>query len=434
MKAEEKPKFVAELRGLLKLIDIKKLIGNPNDLAIISKINRTIAILTNFSYNDGQELRKLFTIFQKWARSSSHKQTTENRGIDMIQFIGQKIEEMDIYVIDPLVKSKQDRIIKKIKNEKLWVRSSLQGKDLHMLVGEREDGTGGHVHLISDSDTGEIRVDGDDKSPNELIERVAVITMKDGSSIGVAQQGIKTTMEFFDTNIKTPKSDPPILYATGVRHSGGSLGHIVYFTLKNIGKEIALDIHWGIRAFSYEWRPQDEPFELDPGKEKEVIFPISDEIIFKEVIKELNIIMEYKDSQSVAYFTRRELEQIRVPSRDFYNLIVTTFYPPSILVDDGLQTLSEPFQDGDKDEMLFGINKDGEIKKVKIGMSRSLSASLGFEKSDQVKQAILELAYRKIRKMVKENNLTDHLFTTYELPDHHEGGFDTYKKLRDSIT
>jgi hypothetical protein len=434
MKAEEKPKYVTELRELLSLIDIKSLIENPNDLTVISKINRTIAILTNFSYNDGQELRKLFTIFQKWARSSSHKQITENRGIDMIQFIGQKIEEMDIYVIDPPAKSKQDRIIKNLKNEKLWVRSSLQGKDLHMLVGEREDGTGGHVHLISDSDTGEIRVDSDDKSPSGLIERVAVITMKDGSTIGVAQQGIKTTMEFFETNIKAPKSNPPILYATGVRHSGGPSGHIVYFTIKNIGKEIALDIHWGIRAFSYEWRPQDEPFELEPDKEKEVAFPVSDEKIFKEAINELNIIMEYKDAQGITYFTRRELEQISVPSGDFYNLKVTTFYPPSILVDDGLQTLSEPFQDGDMDEMLFGINKDGEIKKVKIGMSRSLSALLGFDTSDEVKQAILELAHRKIRKMIKENNLVDHLFTTYDLPEHHEGGFDSYIKLRDSVT
>lgn len=434
MKVQDKPKYIQESRELLVTIDINKLMENPNDLTIISKINRLIAIFTNFSYNDGLELKRLFTIFQKWARSSSHKGTTKNRGIDMIQFIGQKIEEMDVYVIDLPVKSNQDKIIKNLKNEKLWLRSSLQGKDLHILVGEREDSKGEHVHLISDSDTGEIRVDADDKSPSDLIERVAVITMKGGSTIGVAQQGIKTTMEFIDTSISTHKSDPPILYATGVRHNGGPTGHIVYFTLKNIGKEIALDIHWGIRAFSYEWRPQENPFEIESGKEKEIVFPISEEKIFTEAIQELNIIMEYKDANGTSYFTRRELEQIKVPTGKFYNLKVSTFYPPSILVDDGLQTLSECYQNGDKDEMLFGIKKDGKIQKIKIGMSRSLSSVLGFENKDQIKQAILELAHRKIRKMVKENTLADHLFTTYDLPEQHEGGFETYAKLRDSIT
>ena len=67
-------------------------------------------------------------------------------------------------------------------------------------------------------------------------------------------------------------------------------------------------------------------------------------------------------------------------------------------------------------------------------MSRSLSAVLGFETTDQIKQAILELAHRKIRKMVKENKLGDYLFTTYDLPEHHEGGFEAYIKLRSATT
>ena len=101
MKAEDKPKYVAEARELLKLLDIERLINNPNDLVYISKINRLIAIFTNFSSNDGQELKRLFQEFQKWARRSTSTGTIRNRAIDMIQFIGQKIEEMDIYRIDP---------------------------------------------------------------------------------------------------------------------------------------------------------------------------------------------------------------------------------------------------------------------------------------------------------------------------------------------
>jgi len=434
MKAEEKPKYVEQSRKLLESIDIDKFVENPNDLTLLSKINRLIAIFTNFSYNDGQELKRLLSVFQKWARASSHKGTTKNRAVDMVQFIGQKIEEMDIYVIDPPIKTTQDRIIKNLKNEKLWARSSLQGKDLHLLIGEREGGQGEHVHLISDSDTGEIRVDSDDKSPSSLLERVVVITTKSGATIGVSQQGIKTTMEFIENNNINADNEIPILYATGIRHSGGPAGHIEYITLKNIGKEIALDIHWGIRAFGYEWRPQEEPFELEPNNEKEVIFPVSEEVVFKEATSELNIIMEYKDGKGKGFFTRREIIQEKVPTGAFYILKASTFHPPSVLIDDGLRLVREPYHNGDRIEAVFQINTKTGIQKVTIGISRSLLAVLGFEKDNQIKQAILELAHRKIRKMVKENSLIDHLFTTYELPTNNPGGFEAYIQLRNSVT
>lgn len=437
MKAQDKPKYVTEARSIFDSLNIDGLMKDANDLAMLSKINRLIAIFTNFSSNDGQELKRLLQEYQKWSRRSTREGHIRNRAVDLLQFIGQKIEEMDIYEIEETVpvKEVQQKIVKNLKDEKIWIRSSLEGKDMHIQIGDRKSKDGEHIHLISDSRTGELRVHAEDKAPNELIERVVTIVTKSGSTVGVAQQGVRTTMEFIDTN-KAPNtdSDMPILYATGVRHSGGPTGHFVYFTIKNIGKEIALDIHWGIRAFSYEWRPRDEPFELEPNKEKEVSFPISEEPIFNNPISELNIIMEYKDARGKAYFTRRELEQVRVPSGAFFNLNVANFHPPSILVDDGLQVLSDPFQNGDKDEMLFGISINGEVKKVTIGMSRSLSSIFGFSNSDQIKQALLELAHRKIRRMVLDNKLSDHLFTTYELPETHEGGFEAYVKLRDSIT
>lgn len=432
MKAEDKPKFVQEARKLLASINLDYFISNSNDLVGIGKINRLIAIFTNFSFNDGQELRRLFLEFQNCARRSTSVGTIRNKVVDVLQFIGQKIEEMDIYVIEEPIRIKQDKIVKSLKNEKLWVQSSLEGKDLHILIGERDAKEGEHVHLISDSETGELRVDADDKTPSELIERVVSITTKYGSTIGVSQYGVKTTMEF--VNKDTPeKQDTPILYATGIRRSGGSDGHFEYIKIKNIGKNIALDIHWGIRAFAYEWRSTDEPFELEPNKEKEVVFPISGEKIFTEAMPELNVIMEYKDADNKAYFTRRELNQVKVPSGAFYELKADTFHPPSILVDDGLRLISEPVRNGDRVEATFKIDTKEGAKEVKIGLSGSLITVLGFDKDELVKQAILELAHRLIRKMVKENNLVDHLFTTYELPEHHEGGFDAYIKLRDLI-
>ena len=431
MKSEDKPKYIEEARKLLESLDIEKLINNPNDLTYISKINRLIAIFTNFSSNDGQELKRLFQEFQKWARRSTQTGTIKNRAVDVIQFIGQKIEEMDIYVIEGGEKRKEhDRVIKELKDENLFVRSVLEGKDMHLFISEK--GKQEHSHLIFDAVTGEIRIDPKDQEPIELIEKVVSVTTKTGKVIEASMRGLETSLQF--KSQEELVSDPPILYVlSNVRPGGGPTGHFIYFTIKNISKEIAVDVSWGIRGFAYEWIPQDELFELEPNIEKEVMFQISGEKIFTESVPELNIIMEYKDSSGKAYFTRRELLQEKVPSGAFFNLKTSTFHPPSILVDDGLQLLTEPFHNGDRVEAVFGINTKEGTKKVTISMSRSLSSVLGFEDNSQIKQALLELAHRKIRKMVKENDLKDHMFSTYELPENHQGDFSAYVQLRDSI-
>ncbi len=434
MKVEDKPKYVKEARELQDSINVDSLIDDPNELSTLRKISRLIAIFTNFSYNDGQELKRLLLEFQKWSRRSTSVGTIRNRAVDMLQFISQKIEEMDIYVIDEPIKKNQDRIVSKLKNEKYWVQQNLEGKDLHIIVGERSAKQGEHIHVISDSDTGEIRFDSKDQQPSELLERVVSLVTKSGTTIGVTQKGIKTTTEFIETNIEgNPNKDIPILYATGVRRSGGSKGHFEYVMIKNIGKEIALDIHWGIRGFAYEWRPTEEPFELEASKEREVTYPISEEKVFKEDIPELNVIMEYKDVNGNAYFTRRELKQIRVSSGAFFKLKADTFHPPSILVDDGLEIVSEPIRTGDRVEATFKIGVQGQTKLVKIGLSGNLIAVLDLQTGDLLRQAILELAHRKIRKMVKLDSLADYSFTTHDLPEGHPVGFGAYVLLRDSI-
>ncbi len=101
MKVEDKSNYITEARNLLKSLDIEALISDPNNLLEIKKINRLIAIFTNFSYNDGEKLGNLLYEFQKWGRRSTQTGTIRNRAIDIVQFIDQKIEEMDIYVIEP---------------------------------------------------------------------------------------------------------------------------------------------------------------------------------------------------------------------------------------------------------------------------------------------------------------------------------------------
>lgn len=119
MTAEDKPRYVAEARNLLKSLDIEALISDPNDLQEIKKLNRLIAIFTHFSYNDGEKLRNLLFEFQRWGRRSTHMGIIRNRAIDMFQFIGQKIEEMDIYIIEPDEKPLLDTLDKLRKTQKL---------------------------------------------------------------------------------------------------------------------------------------------------------------------------------------------------------------------------------------------------------------------------------------------------------------------------
>lgn len=143
--------------------------------------------------------------------------------------------------------------------------------------------------------------------------------------------------------------------------------------------------------------------------------------------------MEYKDINGTAFFSRRELQQIKVPTGAFYTLKAGTFYPPTVLVDDGLELVAGPYVAGDGIKATFKINTSGGIKEVKIGMSDSLRTVLDLDGDELIKQALLELGHRKIRKMVRENNLTDFNFSTYDLPEHHEGGFEAYKLIRDAI-
>jgi hypothetical protein len=67
-------------------------------------------------------------------------------------------------------------------------------------------------------------------------------------------------------------------------------------------------------------------------------------------------------------------------------------------------------------------------------LSGSLIAVLGIQTSDSLRQAILEFAHKKIRKMVKLDSLVDYCFTTHDLPEGHPAGVEAYKLLRDSIT
>ncbi len=139
MKAQDKPKYVEEARSLLASISVDHLTSHPNDLKEIGKINRLVAIFTNFSSNDGQELRNLLYEFQKWGRRSKQTGTIRNRAIDMIQFIGQKIEEMDIYVIEPDEKPLLATLDKLRKTQKLIEEGLARSGEKTQIIQEAQE-------------------------------------------------------------------------------------------------------------------------------------------------------------------------------------------------------------------------------------------------------------------------------------------------------
>jgi len=100
MKAEDKQKYVEELRKIYSSLSIQNLLSDPDAIKQIQKINRVIAILKNFDSGVGNKLENKRNEFQKWCRAGKRPRHSEILAKQILQFIDQKIEEMDIYVIE----------------------------------------------------------------------------------------------------------------------------------------------------------------------------------------------------------------------------------------------------------------------------------------------------------------------------------------------
>ncbi len=216
--------------------------------------------------------------------------------------------------------------------------------------------------------------------------------------------------------------------------SGGPSGHFVHFQAINIGEKVAIDCHWGIRGFAYEWRSPDL-FVLSPGEKKKLEYKIDGEKLFQQEVPELNIFFEYKDNRGVEYFTRRELVLEKVPSGAFYNITkVGAFHPAVVLKDTGIRSVSEIYR-VDKTLLYacnFEVEVSGETKIVTISVSHMMFTGWDFKNINEMKAAIVELGMRKIRKMIEEGNLRDHTFTVDDFKTNW-GGYKGYIASRDSI-
>lgn len=236
--------------------------------------------------------------------------------------------------------------------------------------------------------------------------------------------------------VVVPDDVPVLDIEPGIGGSGGPSGHFVHFHVVNIGEKVAIDCHWGIRGFGYEWRSP-ETFMLRPGEKKKLEYKISDESLFQEPTPELNIFFEYKNNKGLGLFTRRELALEKVPSGAFYNITkVGQFHPAVMLEDSKIRSISGPYvpQGNFTTEVIVEVEVNGKIKQVKIGFEPGLSGVFGFANDDEKTRAALsELVQRKVRNMLIEGHVQDYIFSRDDIPDKSKSGFEAYKSLRDSL-
>lgn len=516
MKAQDKPKYVAELRDIISRLNPERLINKPDDGLVDLGVMRAKAIFTSFDSNMGSHLEYLVKTFLEVARAGRREEHIRNLARDIRNYVVQKTEEMDVYIIDPIevedrikgedeivenpntnqpspsnadiydvalsfASEKRDYVYKVAKkleengitvfyddfpeqeldmwgknlrdyltgifagrakycvmfisaeySQKTWPdfeRQIIQARsmiDEDMLLPARFDKTPikGEIPTIK-------YIDISSMSPQKFADMITKKIMASKSTESSSHKAIESEAE----PPTGSRQEQPVLYVDpSIRRSGGPTGHFIYFTIKNVSREAALDIRWGIRGFAYEWRPTDtELFELDPLKEKEVVYPISNESPFLKEIPELNIFIEYGDTRGNIFFSRRELQQVTVPSGAFHELKAGGFHSPVLLQNDNVNFESGPMWNGNRVDMTFTVKQGNLDKAITISISRTLLSVWGFTDIDEIKHALLELGFRKIRTMIKENNLDDYLFVTSNFPKEMQNGLKGYQLLRDSL-
>ncbi|MBI4226197.1 hypothetical protein HY612_03750 [Candidatus Roizmanbacteria bacterium] len=518
MKAEDKPKYVKGARKLFESINIEELISSPNNLQEIKKINGLIAIFTNFSFNDGQDLKNFFSEFQKWARAGERKEHIQNCASDMMQLIDQKIKDMNVYPIEPEVKNEvilDKPIITATKHILPFQRLSaddfvrltfwiLQRAGNYKKV-EPYEGMGdkqrdvvaysynGDKHYYQckryaqitastikhELDLLKTHCDGNLQFKPKSIYFVVGCRISPqardevheyGKSLGFKDITIWAEIELderakaidgvleeffgFDTHLvrsvvqealrsdgyirdDLKHRDIPVLDLEGVRRSGGSTGQFILFNITNLSRtQTAIDCQWEVRGFDYSFRsPDSDRFSLQPAFSKEVTYRLDGKKPYKNEIKELSFVMEYKDMMGMTYFTRRELKRVRVPSGDFYEFQRGgIFYPAEQITNIGIKGVSIPIHTDDRYQSDFEVDISGKAEIVTIGVSRTFLSTWGFlDDIERIKSAIAELGSRVIRKMLLKKELNDYLFVADDFPQDYQNGFKGYQLLRDSL-
>lgn len=235
----------------------------------------------------------------------------------------------------------------------------------------------------------------------------------------------------------TRQQDIPVLDLESMGGSGGPNGHFLTFKITNMSQtQRAIDCQWEVRGFNYSFRaPDSDRFSLQPNYSKEVTYRFDTEKLYQTEVPELSLVMEYKDINGNIYFTRRQLNQVRVPSGAFYTLERGgIFYPAEQISDIGIKGISYPDPTGDRKDALFEVDFGGKNEFVNIGISGTFLGTWGMGNADSaIKSALAELGQRMIKKMKAKDQLSDYLFVTDNFPQEYQKGLEGYRRLRDSL-
>ena len=81
-------------------------------------------------------------------------------------------------------------IKRRLETDEYWIESRIRGEDETILIGRR-DGHGEKAHVIIDGKNATIRIEDNQKAPEELVRHIAtILTLPDGKKVRTTREGV----------------------------------------------------------------------------------------------------------------------------------------------------------------------------------------------------------------------------------------------------
>ena len=184
------------LKLLLKEIDRCYLLAGQELLererldSMRKKIRTELALLVNDLEDEilCLKFKKINSGWRTELKPGFHNISTAHSELEVWRIL---IEE----IVDHLKKSTKT-FKNRLEAEGLFIESrSKEGDDLHIIIGER-DGKPNKAHVVVDEKTAEIRVEGNQVEPLELVEKIeSIITLSSGKKIRATRESLEEILD-----------------------------------------------------------------------------------------------------------------------------------------------------------------------------------------------------------------------------------------------
>lgn len=149
-------------------------------------------------------------------------------------------------------------IKKRLKTDKYWVESRIQGEDEHIFIGERDSKSGDKAHITIDGKTAEIRTDDKDKAPEELTRYIETrLTLPDGKKVRSTREAV----EFFEEENKDQLWSDINISVYRINFKGYDVLEI-YNSGKEDVENFKLELYWN-QPEGKQHRSQEQYFQED---------------------------------------------------------------------------------------------------------------------------------------------------------------------------